>query len=310
MDGKLEEAGTAVPDFQSLMLPVLRAAADGEISAVDLRNRVASELHLTEAALAEMLPSGRQTTFSNRTAWANIFLQRAGLLEKVSRGVYRITDQGRKVLAEGPERINMRFLERYPAYVEWRQRSAGIRPTEPGQIAGPPAEHQTPEEQIEASQTALMAALQSDLLERVRELSPAFFEQLIIDLLIAMGYGGGRAAIGRSGDGGIDGMIKEDALGLDIVYVQGKRYGEGNTVGRSEVQSFAGSLDGVGATKGNFFATSTFSQGAHDYVGRINKRIVLIDAAELTRLMIQRNVGVRTSTTYEVKKVDEDYFTE
>ena len=304
----------AVPDFQSLMLPVLRAVADGDISAADLRGRVAAELRLTETDLAEMLPSGRQTTFANRTAWANIFLQRAGLLEKVSRGVYRITDEGRQALVEQPERIDMRFLERYPAYVEWRQRSAAGS----GERAAPPVADalatRTPEEQIDASFKSLGAALEDDLLERVREMSPAFFERLIIDLLIAMGYGGGRAemgqAIGRAGDGGIDGMIKEDALGLDIVYVQAKRYADGNTVGRSEVQSFAGSLDGVGATKGIFFGTSTFSQGARDYVGRISKRLVLIDGAELARLMVQHNVGVRTRTTYEVKKIDEDYFTE
>jgi restriction system protein len=208
----------------------------------------------------------------------------------------------------------MRFLERYPAYVEWRQRSVGIKPIEGEPSAGPPPEDQTPEEQIEASHRALTAALQSDLLERVREMSPGFFERLIVDLLIAMGYGGGRAemgqAIGRSGDGGLDGMIKEDALGLDIVYVQAKRYADGNTIGRSEVQSFAGSLDGVGATKGIFFGTSTFSQGARDYVGRISKRIVLIDGATLAGLMLQNNVGVRIRTMYEVKKIDEDYFTE
>ena len=302
----------AVPDFQSLMLPALRAVADGEISASDLRSRIATALRLTEADLAEMLPSGRQTTFANRTAWANVFLQRAGLLEKVSRGVYRITDEGRKVLLEQPERIDMRFLERYPAYVGWRQRSVGIKPVEPG--LAPPAEDQTPEEQIEASHTALNAALQSDLLERVREMSPGFFERLIVDLLIAMGYGGGLAemgqAIGRAGDGGIDGMIKEDALGLDVVYVQAKRYAESNAVGRSEVQSFAGSLDGVGATKGIFFGTSTFSQGARDYVGRISKRIVLIDGAELGTPdgEAQRRRAIRT--TYEIKKLDDDYFTE
>jgi restriction system protein len=292
----------------------LRAVADRDISAADLRGRVAAELRLTETDLAEMLPSGRQTTFANRTAWANIFLQRAGLLEKVSRGVYRITDEGRKALVEPPERIDMRFLERYPAYVEWRQRSAAGS----GERVAPPVADalatRTPEEQIDASFKSLGAALEDDLLERVREMSPAFFERLIIDLLIAMGYGGGRAemgqAIGRAGDGGIDGMIKEDALGLDSVYVQAKRYADGNTVGRSEVQSFAGSLDGVGATKGIFFGTSTFSQGARDYVGRISKRLVLIDGAELARLMVQHNVGVRTRTTYEVKKIDEDYFAE
>jgi restriction system protein len=261
-----------------------------------------------------MLPSGRQTTFANRTAWANVFLQRAGLLEKARRGVYRISKEGRRILAEAPERIDMRFLERYPAYVQWRQRSAAGRGGDVGAISEAPDTARTPEEQMAASHVALTAALESDLLDRVREASPGFFESLIVDLLIAMGYGGGRAemgeAIGRAGDGGIDGIIKEDALGLDIVYVQAKRYAAQNTVGRSEVQSFAGSLDGVGATKGIFVTTSSFSQGAREFVERIAKRIVLVDGAELARLMVEHKVGVRTRTTYELKKVDEDYFTE
>jgi restriction system protein len=187
----------AVPDFQSLMLPVLRAAADGEIAAADLRNRVAEELQLTDADLAEMLPSGGQTTFANRTAWANVFMQRAGVLEKAGRGIYRITADGEKVLAERQERVDMRFLERYPAYVEWRQRSAAVKTVGSPQSGETEPQDQTPEEQIEASYTALTSALQSDLLERVREMPPAFFERLIVDLLIAMGYGGGRARWGR-----------------------------------------------------------------------------------------------------------------
>ena len=193
----------AVPDFQSLMLPVLRAGADGDISASELRNHVASDLRLTDADLAEMLPSGRQATFANRTAWANIFLQRAGLVETVSRGVYRVTAEGRKLLAARPERIDMRFLERYPSYVQWRQRSLSVKGTENGQGAGPATEDQTPEEQIEASHTVLTTARQTELLDRIREMSPTFFERLIVDLLIAMGYVGGRAemgqAIGRAG---------------------------------------------------------------------------------------------------------------
>jgi restriction system protein len=302
----------AVPDFQSLMLPVLRAVADGEIAAADLRHRVAHDVRLTEDDLAEVLPSGRQTTFTNRTAWALAYLQRAGLIEKVKRGVYVISDEGQRVLAGSPARIDKAFLARYPSYLEWRQRST---PGDAGISGGEGVEEsRTPEELMEASHASLRAALEADLLDRVRELSPAFFENLIVDLLIAMGYGGGRAemgqAIGRAGDGGIDGMIKEDALGLDIVYVQAKRYADGNTVGRSEVQSFAGSLDGVGATKGIFFTTSAFSQGARDYVGRISKRIVLIDGAELSALMVRNSVGVRTRIVYEIKKVDEDYFTE
>jgi restriction system protein len=304
----------AVPDFQSLMLPVLQTAADGEISATELRERVATQLALTEDDLAEMLPKGGQTVLANRVAWANVYLQRAGLLRKIGRGMYLITDEGRQALAERPGRIDLQFLSRYPSYAEWRSGRSQLGSGTPQVIPPMLDTAQTPEENIAASYASLAAALETELLDRVREMSPAFFERLIVDLLIAMGYGGGRAemgqAIGRSGDGGIDGMIKEDALGLDIVYVQAKRYADRNTVGRSEVQSFAGSLDGVGATKGIFFGTSTFSQGARDYVGRIAKRIVLIDGAELARLMTQHNVGVRTRTTYEVKKVDEDYFTE
>ena len=259
-----------------------------------------------------MLPSGRQTPFPNRPAWALVSLQRAGLIEKVKRGVYKAAEEGQRVLAGRPDRIDKAFLARYPSYSEWLNRSAsGDASISRGESA---EESRTPEELMEATHASLSSALETDLLDRVREQSPAFFENLIIDLLIAMGYGGGRSemgqAMGRAGDGGIDGIIKEDALGLDIVYVQAKRYADGNTVGRAEVQSFAGSLDGVGATKGIFFGTSTFSKGASDYVGRISKRIILIDGAELAALMVRNNVGVRTRTTYEIKKVDEDYCTE
>lgn len=307
----------AVPDFQSLMLPVLRATAAGEISSTELRDRVATEMKLSEDDVSEMLPSGRQTTFVNRTSWANISLQRAGLVEKVRRGVYRITDEGKRVLANRPERIDMRFLARFPSYVDWRQRSvSGSRvASDEADVSGQVSEGTaTPEEQIEKSHLALAAALEADLLDRIRELSPAFFESLIVDLLIAMGYGGGRAemgkAVGRSGDGGIDGIIKEDALGLDIVYMQAKRYGPENTVGRPDVQSFAGSLDGVGATKGIFFTTSTFAKSAREFAEKISKRIVLIDGQELAKLMVRHNVGVRVRTAYEIKRIDEDYFSE
>jgi restriction system protein len=303
-----------VPDFQSLMLPVLRATAEGQISAIELRDRVASGIGLTESELAERLPKGGQSVFANRVAWANMYLQRAGLIEKIGRGFYKITDDGGQALAETPERIDLRFLNRYPSYLEWRRNRPEPTIGAPQEIGSSLDTTQTPEEQMEGSYASLSAALEAELLDRIRAQSPAFFEKVIINLLTAMGYGGGRAemgqAIGRAGDGGIDGMIKEDALGLDIVYVQAKRYADGNTVGRSEVQGFAGSLDGVGATKGIFFTTSTFSQGARDYVGRISKRIVLIDGAELSALMVRNGVGVRTRTTYEIKGVDEDYFTE
>jgi restriction system protein len=307
-----------VPDFQSLMLPVLRAMPEGDVNSVDLRARVARAVGLNDDDLAQMLAGGRQTTFTNRVAWANVHLQRAGLLDKVRRGTYRLSEQGRRVLRNAPQQIDLRFLEQFPSYVEWRQRTAA---------SGNPSENETtpsievslngvatPEEQIERSYQLLTTTLEAELLERVREISPAFFETLIMDLLIAMGYGGGRAdmgkAIGKSGDGGIDGIIKEDTLGLDIVYMQAKRYAADHSIGRQDIQGFAGSLDGVQATKGIFVTTSSFTKGAIEYAEKIAKRIILIDGRELTKLMVQHGVGVRAKATYEIKRADEDYFSE
>ena len=304
-----------VPDFQSLMLPVLEATTNGEISAADLRDKVAVRLGLSDDDLAEKLPSGRQTTFANRTAWANVFLQRAGLIEKIGRGRYRATETGLKTLAEHPQKIDMAFLQRFPSYVEWRQKSAmpGGPTIAEGEAPSTDA-FSTPEEQIAASYKTLTAAIEAELLDRVRGISPAFFETLIIDLLIKLGYGGGQPemgqAIGKSGDGGIDGVIKEDALGLDRVCLQAKRYGEGQVVGRPEVQAFAGSLDGVGATKGILITTGSFSSSARDYVLHIPKRIILIDGVQSARLMVDREVGVLVSEVFKVKKIDENYFTE
>jgi restriction system protein len=307
----------AVPDFQSLMLPVLLATAGGEISASELRDRVAGSVKLGEEDLKEMLPSGRQTTFVNRTAWANVFLQRAGLIEKTGRGVYRATPTGLQILAKGPSKIDMKFLEHFPSYVEWRQKSAVAgsgKPalTEPG---SPTAEVSvTPEEQIGLSYQTLTGALEVDLLDRMREMSPISFEELVIDLLSKLGYGGGHSergkAIGGPGDGGVDGVINEDALGLDRVYVQAKRYGAGNAVGRPEVQAFSGSLDGVAATKGILITTGSISPTAREYVSKIAKRIILIDGMQLARLMVEQEIGVRVTETYRIKKIDENYFTE
>lgn len=274
-----------VPDFQSLMLPVLMATAEGEISASELRDRVAQSVKLSQEDLKEMLPSGRQTTFGNRTAWANVFLQRAGLIEKTSRGVYRATPIGLQVLAERPSKIDMKFLERFQSYVEWRQRSAagGFGKPLVADPGSPTTEvSTTPEEQMGRSYQILTGALEADLLDRMREMSPNSFEELVIDLLSKLGYGGGQPergkAIGGPGDGGIDGVINEDALGLDRVYVQAKRYGAGNAVGRPEVQAFSGSLDGVSATKGIFITTGSISPAAREYAARIAKRIILMTA--------------------------------
>lgn len=307
----------AVPDFQSLMLPVLLATANGEISASDLRDRVAADVKLNEEDLREMLPSGRQTTFANCTAWANVFLQRAGLIEKTGRGVYRVTPTGLQILEERPPKIDMGFLERFPGYVEWRQKSAAGGFAKPALKQGNAAAGEvaiTPEEQIGQSYQTLNGALEVDLLDRMRGMSPAFFEALVIELLSKLGYGGGQPERGKSiggpGDAGIDGVINEDALGLDRVYVQAKRYGAGNAVGRPEVQAFSGSLDGMSATKGILITTGSISPAAREYASRIAKRIILIDGMELARLMVDQEIGVRITDTYKIKKIDENYFTE
>lgn len=307
----------AVPDFQTLMLPVLRAV--GEIDATkpaDIRAYVADVCGLTPEDLEQRLPSGRQSTFENRCAWANVFLQRAGLIATVKRGVYRLTERGRDVLATNPERIDMKYLERFPEYASWRKRSSRRETSDTAAIAevAEAQPSQTPQELIESTIESLTADLRLTLLDRVRTMSPSGFEGLIVDLLVAMGYGGGRAELAQqtraTNDGGIDGLIKEDPLGLDLVVMQAKRYGPGNSVGRPDVQSFAGSLDGNKATKGIFVTTSTFTAGAIDFARSIQKRLVLIDGDELTRLMVRHDVGVRVTQTFELKDIDENVFEE
>ncbi|MGD9883398.1 MAG: restriction endonuclease [Reyranella sp.] len=305
----------AVPDFQSLMLPVLRGVADGPIAAPELRQRVADSVHMTEADLAELLPSGRQTTFSNRVAWANIFLQRASLIRTVRRGVYEITQAGKEVLERAPPRIDMKFLEQFPSYTRWREESGtrnGGADTPPP--ASPPTTPTNPEEQIERSHRELVAAVEADLLQRLRTLTPAQFERVIVDLLVAMGYGGGRSemarALGRSGDNGVDGVVHEDKLGLDVVYMQAKKYAAERLVDAPAVRDFVGSLDYHRATKGVFVTTSRFTDPSKEYVGRVSKRVVLIEGSQLASLMVAHGVGVRVKERYEVVEIDEDAFTE
>jgi restriction system protein len=309
----------AVPDFQSLMLPVLKAVGEsGPISASDVRARVAEQLGLTASDLAELLPSGRQSTFANRIAWANIFMQRAGLIRVVRRGIYELTAEGASVLGNRPTRIDMKYLESFPSYVDWRKRSLQSD-DEDVSVSGPAHGAQetvstNPEEQIEQSHKELTATVEADLLDRLRAVTPAQFEQIIVDLLVAMGYGGGRSemakAVGRSGDNGVDGVVREDKLGLDVVYMQAKRYSPTNPVGAGEVRDFIGALEGHRASKGVFVTTSTFPQSAHDYVARVSKRVVLIEGEELAALMVAHGVGVRVKTVYEVKELDDDYFSE
>jgi restriction system protein len=297
----------AVPAFQEFMLPLLRLCSDGQPhTQKEAVIVLADELGLGEDDRAELLASG-QTRLFNRVAWARSYLKAAGLLESPSRGVSVITAQGRTVLNEAPNTIDIKYLERFPAFVESR------RPKSQGEIKGLSGKSgETPEEQFEASYRGLRESLAEELLERVRGVSSSFFERLVVDLLVRMGYGGSRQdagqAIGQSGDGGIDGIIKEDKLGLDAVCIQAKRWQA--PVGRPVVQAFAGSLEGARARKGVLLTTSTFTREAEDYVRTIEKRIVLIDGPQLTQFMIDHGVGVDEIATYTLAQVDEDYFDE
>jgi restriction system protein len=311
----------AIPDYQSLMLPVLRLAAEGEKRVGDVADRIADEFGLSVKEREELLPSGRQRIFHNRIHWAKFYMSKAGLIASPGRGRWIATESGRVLLATNPVRINLETLMQYPSFREFYDTSRAASSTTSGieiiDVIRPPRskveETTTPEEQIESAYRSLSSALRTELLERIVQNSPSFFEQLIVDLLVAMGYGGSlknaAAQLGRSGDGGVDGVVNEDRLGLDRVYVQAKRYGEA-TVGRPDVQAFVGSLVGLGATKGVFVTTSSFSPQAREFVRHLSQRVILIDGQQLAELMIEHGVGVRTSRTVEFKRVDEDFFAE
>jgi restriction system protein len=307
----------AVPDFQTLMLPVLREFADGaEHAPKDIRQRVADRLQLTPEEIAEMLPSGTQTRLANRVAWAHIYLKRAGLLASGRRGIYRIAPRGEEVLKSPPDQLNMQFLERYPEYREFRARQSSAAPVtresssgkdEPGE-----ASVLTPDEQIRTGYLLYRTNLAAQLLDRVLQANPTFFEHFVVELLVAMGYGGSYAdaaqVVGKSGDGGIDGIIKEDRLGLESIYVQAKRWDR--TVGRPDVQQFAGALHGRHARKGVMITTSTFSRDANEYAKSSQIAIVLIDGVQLADFMVEFGVGVTDMETIKLQKLDEDYFGE
>lgn len=299
-----------LPSFPQLMLPVLHLLGQRyeEISVGALEDELVTTLRISSEERARMLPSGNQTVLANRLNWARAYLSRAGLIELPRRGHCRITERGRKLLGEDLDDIDIGVLERYPEFVAWRTQQKAEEP--PGQT--PPCE--SPEETIASSFELLNSELAREIVDRVHSFSPAFFERLIIDLLVRMGYGGGRQemgkALGRVGDGGVDGVIKEDALGLDVVYVQAKRLDPDKGVPVREVRDFVGGLEGHRATKGVFVTTSYFPSSAYDFITRVSKRVVLIDGSELAGLMIRHRVGVRVKDTYEVKKIDEDYFVE
>lgn len=295
-----------VPDFQSLMLPVLREVADGTTrKASDIGDSVAKKLRLTDADLEQRQASG-QTVFYNRSRWALSYLFRAGLLARPERARYRITERGLEALANVPDRLTIKYLKQFPEY-QWLAKDS---PAKDSNADLESTTDSTPSELIEGGYEILRAELAASILEQIAACSPAFFEQLVVDLLLAMGYGGSMAdagsAVGQSGDGGIDGIIKEDRLGLDAVYIQAKRWQ--GTVGSPVVQGFAGSLDGRRAKKGVLITTSQFSPEAHRFVASIEKRIVLIDGSHLADLMIDYGVGVTEVATYSVKRLDADYF--
>ena len=301
-----------VPDFQSLMLPLLRVAADGrEHGLAEARDVLAADFKLSDAELQELLPSGRQAKFANRVAWAKSYLQQAGLLLSPRRAHFKISDRGREVVKAPPSRIDIRFLEQYPEFVDFRTPKTEAV-TVPVDVPSVQAEPETPEEALEVAHQRMRVGLASELLNRVKAASPPFFENLVVELLVKMGYGGSRRdagqAIGRSGDEGIDGIISEDRLGLDVVYLQAKKWE--HTIGRPEIQRFVGALHGKRAKKGVFITTSSFSVEAVAYVEHVDPKVVLLDGRRLTELMIDFGVGVSTLATYDVKRVDSDYFDE
>jgi len=300
----------SIPDYQSIMLPFLALLADGQSHKLaEIRGSLIKQFKLTDAELAEILPSGNQGIFENRVGWARTYLKKAGLLESPQRGLFRITPRGQDMLASQPTRIDAKTLRQFPEFLEF----VGANQTKDD--TPQPAEMpdlETPEEVLEAAHQKLRGALANELLDTIKKSSPRFFERLVIDLLLTMGYGGSRKeageAIGKSGDEGIDGIIKEDKLGLDIIYIQAKCW-EG-TVGRPEIQKFAGALQGQRARKGIFITTSSFSREARDYATAIDSKIILIDGERLAALMIDNNVGVAPLVAYEIKRIDTDYFWE
>ena len=305
----------AVPDYQSLMLPVLESAVVGEVRIGDVVTRLADELKLSETDRSEMLPSGRQTTFANRVHWAKTYLKQAGLIDSTRRAHFQITERGKSVLMEKPSRIDVNFLTRFAEFKEFRERASTgsvVEEKDRSLPASVPSTDRTPEEEMRASHSQLNESLGQEILDRVRLSSPAFFERLVVSLLVAMGYGGTMAeagrAIGKSGDDGVDGVIDQDPLGLDRVYIQAKRYQSQNTIGPGAIRDFFGSLDMHKASKGLFVTTSGFSSAAIETVEKLGKRIVLIDGRTLSQLMIRYKVACRSEEILEIKRLDEEFF--
>ncbi len=301
-----------IPDYQSLMLPLLKLVSDRkEHKYRDLIENLAIEFEVTEEERKELLASGNQAIFDNRVGWAKTYLKKAGLLDSPKRASFIITQIGLDTLKKNPDKIDAKYLRQFPAFLEFQNSS---RNDNDDDIVIAENNEQTPEENLDKAYQRIRKSLASELLNKIIELSPTFFERLVVELLVKMGYGGSikdaGKAIGKSGDEGIDGTIKEDKLGLDIIYIQAKRWKPGNVVGRPELHKFVGALAGQGAKKGIFITTSNFTKEALEYTPKNETKIVLIDGEQLAQLMIDYNLGCTTQQVYEIKKIDSDYFGE
>jgi restriction system protein len=297
-----------IPDFQSIMLPLLELTSDGEEHSLkEAVEALANDYQLTQEERSELLPSGQQQVFYNRVGWANTYLKKSGLVESTRRSHFRITERGREVLKRHPLKIDMAYLKQFPEYIEFREKQGEI---EVGPQQGDEIQVRTPEEILENAYQRIRNSLAQDLLTQVKNSSPAFFEQLVVDLLVRMGYGGSRKeaarAVGQRGDEGIDGIIDEDRLGLDRIYIQAKKW-EGN-VSRPEIQKFVGALHGKHARKGIFITTASFTSQAQEYASLIESKVVLIDGDKLAEFMIDYDIGVSHVASYSIKRIDGDYF--
>ena len=306
-----------IPDFQTIMLPLLKQIRDGKEYKLDtIVDLMAKEFKITEEERKELLPSGQTFVFGSRVGWARTYMKKAGLVDTPKRGYMKITDRGLNILRQNPTGINILYLKQFPEFLEWQnvkkednQNGSNAEIIQPETI-----NIQTPEELLETSYQSIRKDLAQDILDKILTLSPAFFERLVVELLVKMGYGGSikdaGKAIGKSGDEGIDGTIKEDKLGLDVIYIQAKRWQPNNVVGRPEIHKFIGALVGQGAKKGIFITTSSFTKDAIAFIPRNETKIVLIDGMQLSQLMIDYNVGVTLQHLYEIKRIDNDYFEE
>jgi restriction system protein len=305
----------SVPDYQSLMLPVLEQSASGEVRIGDVVDQLARDLNLSEDDLAELIPSGKQTTFSNRVHWAKSYLKQAGLVEATKRAHFRISERGKEVLKSGIDKIDINYLKKFPEFIAFQNRSSGDDVVDglssPLKLEAVDLS-QTPDDLMRTTNRAINISLGQDIVDRIIVGTPAFFERVVVSLLLSMGYGGTFAeagrAIGKAGDDGVDGVIDQDTLGLDRVYIQAKRYQHDNSIGPGAIRDFFGSLDMHKATKGLFVTTSTFTKSAVETADKLGKRIVLIDGRTLAQLMVRFNVGCRVEEVFEFKKIDEEFF--